>query len=93
MPESRKQVGEPLGLIDDHMPRVLLEEPLDVGLQERQVGRTLQVESSPRRPQGPHESALAALPGAKHEHHRKITQQPFQAFPGGPGDVFHALHF
>ena len=92
MAEHREQLRQALGLVEDDVPGVCVEESLGIGADERGVTRALEVEVEPVREEPPDERALPGLARAVDQDRGKRPKEAAEGLCGPARDVPHALY-
>jgi hypothetical protein len=72
--QSRKELGQPLRLVNHQPAWVPLEEAFKIRVKQGKIRRPLEVEVRPIRKEGANECALAALPRPVDKHGREVPQ-------------------
>jgi len=93
MTQNLKDLGQPLGLVDDYLARVSIKESFEIGSQQSDVGRAVEIEMRPTREHMTYQRALSALAGADEEHGRKRPEKGAKTLCLLPIDILHVLQF
>jgi hypothetical protein len=89
MSTGREEIREALSLVDGEPPGMAPQIALEVGFQERDVGRSLQVELRPAWAGRTDEGALSTLARSVDEKDREVPEHPPELLAGCSGHVLH----